>query len=239
MYGLQKIKSKFKFLMKGGKNFMNTGNARKYAKIFTEIDGYKVVTQLCEWPINAEATRAKLNAEVDPENYKKLAPEIYKRTMEELFFQKAVYLSLGENAVEATKKEFEALSPVFAALKTSERMTVSGDTIPDIRGTEYWKKVDGRWEKRKIEKIGVHLSADEYTQDSLGEEFQKEIAVQNEAERLAGLTDEAKVREKEAAIEAALTEVDTLERKARIRDIPFDAQKAFKEKVAEIESKYS
>ncbi|GHV42749.1 hypothetical protein AGMMS49546_22450 [Spirochaetia bacterium] len=81
-----------------------------------------------------------------------------------------------------------------------------GDAIIDYRGAEYWLKSDGIWGKGKILNIGVPVPADAVFPDALTKEQQDEINVQQEADRIKGLTPEKRVSESESALNAAKAE---------------------------------
>ena len=118
-------------------------------------------------------------------------------------------------------------------------MTENLEIVKDFRNTEYWRKANGRWGKSKIERLGETAPADAVLPDALTEAQSAEIAAQNEADRIASLTGDAKETEKQARLDAAADEADRLSRRAEIQGKVFSAAAWYAEKRDEIEAKYA
>jgi hypothetical protein len=155
-----------------------------------------------------------------------------------LYEECAIYFPASEGAKILSEAEEADLVPKRAALKEHEALTLSGDIIPDWRGTEYHLKTGGTWEKAKMEHINEELPEGAALPDGLTADQRAEIAAQGETERIAALSPEEKEAEKQARLDAAADEADRLERRARIQQADFDSSAYYAEKKAEIEAAY-
>jgi len=200
---------------------------------FTEIENYQIITS-----IN--------NALPDPEETKTIVESIIaknpdillKKTREELLEANAVFARLGQWQKNVDDVEGERLNCILDILGSHEKLQLSGDTIADLRNTEYWIKQDSGWEKHKIEHIGETLPTNVVLPDELSTAQQHEIAEQNEAARFANLTPVQKTKEKEAALSAVKREVRCLKEEAEIAGEPFDAAMEYQLRKVSIEEKY-
>jgi hypothetical protein len=207
---------------------------------YTNLDGYRVVQEIFDCPINLEATRARIVKEVDLEVYKKMPANAYKQAMQDLFYEKAIYLNPGINTEALTISRAESLQEKLRTLGKHQVLSLdSGQTIQDYRGQEFWTKNEGRWEKSIIARLGEAIPEGSFVYDALPDAGKKEIEKQIEAERIKKLSAEEKKNEHAAALDAALNDADTRERKARITREVFDASAWYKAKKAEIDLKYA
>jgi hypothetical protein len=156
-----------------------------------------------------------------------------------LYEECAEYFPAGDNAKILSEAEEADLVPKHAALKEHEALTLSGEIIPEWRGTEYHLKTGGTWAKAKIEHINEELPEGAVLPDDLTADQRAEIAAQGEAERIAALDPEAKEAEKQAMLDSAADEADRLERRAKIQGKDFDTAAWYAEKRDEIEAKYA
>jgi hypothetical protein len=77
-----------------------------------------------------------------------------------------------------------------------------GKLEPKVRrGIEYWLKQEDRWQKNKIEQLGVSLPEGVILDKDLTSGQLKEIAAQTEEARIATLTTEEKAAEKQKALD--------------------------------------
>jgi len=130
------------------------------------------------------------------------------------------------------------LEGILDNLGSHEKLQLSGDTITDLRNTEYWIEQAGVWGKHKIECLGETLPQNAVLPDELSQTQQQEIAEQNEVTRLANLTPDQRIEEKETALAVAKREVRYLKEEAEIAGEPFDAAKEFQLRKAKIKEKY-
>jgi len=200
---------------------------------FVEIENYQIITSI----VNASPDPEETNKEVDAiieEN-----PDILRGTSrEKLLREHVVFARLGKGQKNVDDTEGTELKSIFDSLEPHRRLLLSGDTITDWRGTEYWMKQDGRWEKEKIEHFGEILPTYAVLPEKLLQTQQKEIAEQAEEIRVANLDPDKKTEEKEAVLAAALREVRILKEEAEIAGNSFDASAEYKLRKKEIEKKY-
>ena len=75
--------------------------------------------------------------------------------MESLYDTYAVYSThLGPGRKLLSEAEYTAHKALFDALGEHQLLTEELEVIQDFRNTEYWRKVNGRWGKIKIEHTG-------------------------------------------------------------------------------------
>ncbi|MDR1287993.1 MAG: hypothetical protein LBK08_10325 [Treponema sp.] len=165
--------------------------------------------------------------------------DAYEKKREALFMENPAYFLPGPGAVQASDEEAAPLEAKLAALKEHEKLTLEGEVIPDYRGVEYWQKTGGVWVKTKIEDIGIGLPGDAILPGSLSEAVLTEIAAQEEAARIAGLTPEQKAAGKQASLDALADEAARLEKRAQIQGNDFDAAAWYGEHKTAVEAKYA
>jgi hypothetical protein len=115
----------------------------------------------------------------------------------------------------------------------------SGEYILNYLGTEYWMKTSNRWVKEKVVELGVPLPEGAVLADNLTEAQKKEIADQNEADRIAGLTAAEKESEKKAILDSLADEADRLSRRYQIQGVEFDTVAWYHEHKVPVEEKYA
>jgi hypothetical protein len=205
---------------------------------FQETGGYRIVTDISRPAVNAEATRRRIAAETDLAPYRGLPPGAYKKKMEDLFYEKAVYLNPGPNTLAVTEEEGARLEEKRKALGVHERLTTGGGVIPDFRGVEYWYCKDGEWLSGQTGEAGVGLPAGAIPAGERTEELLKIIAGQAEARRVQNLSEEEREKEKKSATDAAKAQARNMKEEAEIAGEDFDAPAWFRERRAEIGAKY-
>jgi len=200
---------------------------------FEEIENYQIIVGIENVAYDPEETRTKVEAIIsrDPD-------VLIKKTRDELLKENEVPARLGKEQKNVEDEEGERLKDIFDNLSPNEKLQLSGDTITDMRNTEYWIKQANKWIKQKIEHIGETLPQNAILPDKLSETQQREIAEQNEQARLENLTPEQKAQEKEAALTAIKREVRILKEEAEIAEESFDAKEEYQLRKAKLEEKY-
>lgn len=125
----------------------------------------------------------------------------------ELILKHAVYFQPKEG--EFIIDDVEALAVETAMQQAAQANKLLDDTlkqISDYRGETVWKKISGKWQQRAILKIGDEPKAGEILASALTENQQSEIKEQLNAERIAGLNSAAKIAEKTAMIDNAMSQ---------------------------------
>jgi hypothetical protein len=164
--------------------------------------------------------------------------EAYEAEFTRLYEENPVYFLCGPG--QCCCENYETLKAKFDALKEHERLTDEGEIIPDWRGTEHWyRAAKGKWVNGKIEFIGEELPDKFILPENLTEEQRKEIAAQEEAERIAAMSKDDRAKAKQAALDALADEADRLDRRNKIQRKAFDPVAWYEEKAAEIEAKYA
>jgi hypothetical protein len=186
----------------------------------------------------ARWNQAKANIRVEEQNLKPIL-EAIEAAKPGLYEKVAVYFPVQNGEKILSPAEELDLAEKWAALGEHEALTLAGEIIPDNRGREYHLKTAGVWAKAKIEHIGEALPEGAVLPDDLTTEQRTEIAGQEEAGRIAGLTAEQKAAEKQARLDAAADEADRLSRRAAIQGTVFNAADYYAEKQAEIEARYA
>lgn len=125
----------------------------------------------------------------------------------ELILKHAVYFQPKEG--EFIIDDAEALAVETAMQQAAQANKLLDDTlkqIADYRGEIAWKKTSGKWQQRTILKIGDEPKSGEILSTGLSEAQQSEIKEQLNAERIAGLNSAAKIAEKTAMIDNAMSQ---------------------------------
>jgi hypothetical protein len=204
-------------------------------KHFNCIDGYDVLDYISNPSADPEATKAAVLNKYPGVNLSLIGPG----ELRALFDECVVYSEPGPGA--------EYIEDAVAAIMVSkanalgEHKVLSADglvTISDYRGIEYWIKQSDRWNKVKIERLGVALPDLAILDKDVSTSQWNEIHAQMESDRIAALTHEERSLEAAAAIAAVKREAVLKKSEADIADEIFDAKVWFQEKKAEIKAKY-
>jgi hypothetical protein len=205
-----------------------------------EVDGYSVIRGFDVCPYDPEATKAAVEEQIVKN------PALAQGDLGTLFETHAVYSdNTGPGRKAISEDEYAAHKAKFEALGELRRLTEDLEAIPDFRGNEYWLKQDGRWEKRKIERVGEAVPIDAYVSDTLTVAQRAEIAAQEKADRIAALSPESKEAEKQAQIKAVIHEAiikkQEAELEAEVNDtlLTFDPVAWARERKGEIEAIYA
>jgi hypothetical protein len=163
--------------------------------------------------------------------------QAYKAKFTRLYEENTVYFPCGPG--QCCCENYETLKAKFDALKERERLTDEGNVIIDRRGVEWYFFKDKKWIKDKVEFIDEVLPDKFILPENLTEEQRKEIAAQEESERIAAMPKDDKAKAKQAALDALADEADRLDRRNKIQRKAFDPVAYYEEKAAEIEAKYA
>jgi hypothetical protein len=206
----------------------------KIVEALQEIDGYTIIRGFSPCPIDPEATKAAVAEQIDRN------PSLATGDLEVLFEAFAVYSDkFGPGRRCLTEEEYSQHKALFDELGEHELLTAYLQKIPCFKDVEYWLKTEGRWAKSKIEHIGQTVPQEAVLDGALTQGQRKEIAAQQEADRIAALEPEAKEAEKQSRLDAAADEADKLSRRAAIQGATFNAAAWYADKEAEIEAKYA
>jgi len=168
-----------------------------------------------------------------------ITPETTEEELENLINDNLEPAKYGPEAELIEDGVAEQLQQKLDAMGKYQQLLDNGEYDPDYRGVEYWVQKSGKWEKDKIEEIGIKLPAGAVLPESLTQKQQVEIASQQEAQRIAGLTTEEKVAEKQVALNNLADEADKLDRRAKIQQQIFDPIIWYREQAGAIEAKYA
>ena len=133
----------------------------------------------------------------------------------------------------------DQLQQKLDAMGKNQLLLENGEYIDNYLGTEYWIKISSKWVQKKIEDTGIILPLGAVLQENLTAEQQKEISIQNEAERIAGLTPEEKAKEKKDRLHALAREAIMMEEEAELLDEQFDKRAWMLPMKQEIERLYA
>jgi len=185
------------------------------------IDGHEVVRFVSNATADPEATKRKVKSLMPPGTtdaeferlFAKGDPEIAR-----LFVENPEYGPPGENADLITDEEGDETNQKLAEMGEHEKLLTDGEYIVDWRGVEYWRELEGKWQKEKVDVLGDVLPSDAVREEYLTPEQQREIYEQQEEERFAALAPEQQAEEEKRKIEARFAEIDRLDGPRAIRE---------------------
>jgi len=183
-----------------------------------KIGDFTIYTHIADCTPDGEATRTKIKPFVTPEMTEE--SEEYKK----LFDENLEYAKVGPEADVVEDDVAEEIKEKLDAKGDNRLLLASGEYIADYRGIEYWITNSGKWEKEKIEEVGIELPLGAILQENLSKEQQEEISVQQEAERIAGLTPDQKIEEKNNKLHALAREAIMKAEEAELLGEEFDKQ---------------
>jgi len=192
------------------------------------------------------AIRNKDNIEIENISAEIASLESQIETLRDLIRQKqmefleteAIYFAPPSREYILTDEEAADLELKFGTLKPNHFLLRDGSIIEDLRGSDYWEKVDGKWRRSQIEKLGETIDGSRVSPENLKQKDIDEI----ETQRIGDLSEEDKKAEKDRLLEAATNAAVLMRGRLELED---DAEaltkaKAFlSEKKSEIESLYS
>ena len=186
---------------------------------YTEIDGYKIVIGKQNLQIDAVKTKTKLKEigqPITPENIKKFA----------------VYFTMSNCAIVEDEKGIE-LETKLKNLNSNQKLDLSGQIVPDYRHATEYKKVNGKWTEKTIDKLGEIPEKTELNETEK-QEYYKDI----EKETLSKLTPAEIEERKESELDSLAQDAVLKKQVADLRGKTFDEVKYFNEKQVDINKKY-
>ena len=186
---------------------------------YTEIDGYNIVIGKQNLQIDAVKTKTKLKEigqPITPANIKKFA----------------IYFTMSNCAIVEDDKGIE-LESKLESLEANQRLDITGLIVPDFRHSTEYKKVNGKWTEKTIDKLGEIPEKTELNETEK-QEYYKDI----ERETLSKLTPEEIEERKESELDALAREAVIKKQVADLRGKTFDEVKYFNEKKVDINKKY-
>jgi hypothetical protein len=199
-----------------------------------EIEGHQIICGINNTQPDPAETNKKVEALIN-----KNSAILLTRSRDELLAENIVFSRPGSGQQNVEDDIGNNLLNILETLDPHERLLLSGDIIADWRDAEYWLEKSGSWIKQKIEHLGEIPPEDAVFPDKLSQSQQQEIAEQTEAERIASLDPEQKIKEKEGVLAAALREVRNLKEEAEIAGEPFDAKAEYELRKQKIDEKYA
>jgi hypothetical protein len=199
------------------------------------IGKYKIIRGIEDPSPNPVATEDEAFHHVTVAEYRAMS----EAELERLFNQHTVYADPGSGG-ELIQDDIAAdILSKLADLKKYEKLKDNLKILSDWRGVEFWYKTNGVWFKEKIDQIGVMPPDGFILPDALTEDHRREIAVQEEMNRLTSLTAEQRVKEKEGALKTLQAEALRRKEMAEIADEQFDAKAWYQTEAAKINAKYA
>jgi len=200
---------------------------------FTEIDNKKIITSISDASADPEATKVKI---AEQENVP-LDSVLSLENIGELFEKHKIYFRLGPEQIYKEDDEAAPLIEKLRGLDKNQKLLVDGSIIPDFTGAEYYQKINGKWEKRKIERIGE--APEGQLQEELTPEQLEEIRTQEEVERIRCMTPEQRLEAVQRELDALADEAARLEKRAQIQGNVFDPVAWYQERAGAVKEKYS
>jgi hypothetical protein len=216
---------------------MNGGKRNMKSVRYFDVGQYRRVLAIEPRSADPERTKKAIMEALDLSEDQVFAREDFDQLVE----QYAVFSEPvpGEVVFEDDDSELASLELKFKALTEHQFLDLSGEVVPDWRGTKYHLKTDGLWAEVEIKDVGIAVPGGAVFPDKLTEEQRKEISDQKEAARVAALSPEAREAELKARLESLADEADHLERRAKIQGEDFDAAAWYQEHKAPVEEKYA
>jgi hypothetical protein len=202
-------------------------------QLFQEIDGFSVVAGFGDQTPDPQQTDLAVKEKYP--NYQKMPyGELLKA-----YSDNTVYSPPGPNSI-ALSNEVAVLQEFkFKNLKSTEKLMVSGEVIPDYRKSKYLKKVDDIWMELSIESLGEGLPPDAVFEQDLSPSQKSEVDGQKEKTRISGLTPEERQAEMENLINGAAAEALRFQDLADLKGEAFNKKAWFQTQKAAIELRYT
>lgn len=181
-----------------------------------------------------------LNAEIEAlKSQLETLQTVIREKRKEMIEENAVYLEPPLGEFNLPEEEINALRLKFDNLDDGSYLLKDGTVIDDLRGFDYWEKVDDKWTRSKVEKLGENIDGNRVRPEDLKQKDIDEI----ESQRIGELSDEEKSVERDRLVQAATNEaVLLLGRLELVDDDPEALTKArafLSTKKAEIDSIYN
>jgi len=142
-----------------------------------------------------------------------ITPEMTEEDKKRLYMDNLEPADYGSEAEVIEDDEAEIIKQKLDSMGENKKLLDKDDNgdyeyIDDYRDTEYWIRLADAWTKEKVEEIGQTLPGGAILQENLTPEYQEEIRIQQEEERLAALTPKQRAEEGKRKIEAQLAKFD-------------------------------
>ena len=200
---------------------------------YREIDGYKIVTTINDRSVDSEATKKEIarHAGVPVDKIFQHLPNY-----RELFHRHKVFFDPGPNQQIIEDAQADQLIHALNSLQPKHLLLINGEIIPNYVDTEYWIKLEDKWEKRKIEHIGEDLEG--ILPENLTQEQQEEIRTQEEEKRICCMTPEERAEALVRELDALADEAARLEKRAQIQQKEFDPIAWYQDGEVRLHEKY-
>jgi ClpP class serine protease len=199
------------------------------------IGEYKIIRDVEDPTPNPVATEDEAFHHVTVAEYRAMT----EAELKELFNQYIIYADPGTDGELVQENVAEDILLKLTALNEHEKLQDNLEILPDWRGVEFWHKTNGVWSKQKIDQIGVLPPNGFILPDNLTEDYRREIAAQEEMNRLTNLTADQRAKEKETALKSLQAEALRRKEMAEIADEQFDAKAWYQTEAAKINEKYA
>lgn len=155
----------------------------------------------------------------------------------------AVYFNLksdGENAIEETKAL--VLKKALSGLKKGEFLLADGTIQADFRNKTFYGKISGVWDKVECKLLSDTVDLGLYKlMEDLTDEERQEMAIQFEADRISGLSEEDKSAELQMVKDNLVSQAVAMRNKLEIqgdREALVKSQEWYKAELVIAEEKY-
>ena len=142
---------------------------------------------------------------------------VVKEKKKNLIIYNAVYFEPNPGEVQLPDEQAMALLKLWKEKPASTQITMEGNVIPDYRNREIWNKGTGNWVKMEVVELGIPLSEADILYVNLTDEQQAEVEAQKKINRIALLSPETKITEKEREVDSAATEAAMMKAKLDIQ----------------------
>jgi hypothetical protein len=204
-------------------------------KRFEFIGEYKIILRIEDPTPNPVATETEAFHHVTVAEYRAMS----EAELEKLFNQHIIYADPGPDGELIQDDMAKEILLTLAALEKHEKLQDNLEILSDWRGVEFWHKANGIWSKQRINQIGIAPPNGFVLPENITEDYRREIAAQEEMDRLTNLTAEQRAKEKEGALKTLKAEALRQKEMAEIADEPFDAKAWYQTEAAKINEKYA
>jgi hypothetical protein len=196
-----------------------------------KIGDKTIIRFVCDAQVDVEETKKKIAAMI--------TPQMTEKEIENLYIENLVYAKVGNEAELVDDETAEQIQNKLDTMDEHQLLLDSGEYDVDYRGVEYWIKKSSKWGKEQINETGIALPSGSVLDGDLTQEQRAEIAAQQEADRIAGLTPEQKAEEKRSKLHVLAREAITKAEEAELLGETFDKQAWIQPKKAELEKLYA
>lgn len=155
-----------------------------------------------------------------------------------LMGEHAQYLSPTVGEMILDDAGYAKLSAAAAKASKTQKVCMDGTTVDDYRGVTFWTN-DGRWTKSMISDLGETVPSTGLLDSALTADQRTAIAAQDEADRVAALSPDARLAEAKAAQTQAQANAAQAANVAAITGVAVDAKGQYADALSAISAKYS